>query len=62
MRGYKLKYKGPEIDQLLDKAGTAIQEHQDISHLAESKDVEDALKEIRELMDNHTTIEWLDVK
>lgn len=29
--GYNLKHKGAKIDELLDKAGTALQEHQDIS-------------------------------
>lgn len=29
--GYNLKYKGAKIDELLDKAATALQEHQDIS-------------------------------
>lgn len=32
--GYHLKYKGPEIDRRLDLAGTSIQSHQSISHLA----------------------------
>lgn len=37
--GYDLKYKGAKIDELLDKAGTALQEHQDISHLATKTEV-----------------------
>ena len=37
--GYNLKYKGTKIDELLDKASTALQEHQDISHLATKTEV-----------------------
>lgn len=36
---YRLKYKGKEIDDRLDLAGTAIQEHQDISGLATKEEV-----------------------
>lgn len=31
---YNSKYTGVEVENLLGKAGTALQEHQDISHLA----------------------------
>lgn len=40
MSKYHLKHQGPQIDALLDKAGTALQEHQDISHLAEKDEVQ----------------------
>lgn len=40
MSKYHLKHQGPQIDALLDKAGTALQEHQDISHLAEKTEVQ----------------------
>lgn len=40
---YHLKYKGPAIDERLDLAGTALQEHQDISHLASKEDVTSGL-------------------
>ena len=36
---YHLKYKGPEIDERLDLAGTALQQHQDISNLATKNEV-----------------------
>ena len=36
---YHLKYKGQEIDERLDLAGTALQEHQDISNLATKNEV-----------------------
>lgn len=39
MAEYHLKKTGEEIDILLDKAGTALQEHQDISHLATKNDL-----------------------
>lgn len=38
-----LKYESTEIDRRLDLAGTALQEHQDISHLATKDDVKDGL-------------------
>jgi NAD dependent epimerase/dehydratase family enzyme len=40
MSKYHLKHQGPQIDALLDKADTALQEHQDISHLAEKSVVQ----------------------
>lgn len=43
MSKYHLKHQGPEIDALLDKAGSALQEHQDISHLAPLADLQDGL-------------------
>lgn len=43
MSKYHLKHQGPQIDALLDKAGTALQEHQDISHLASFADLQDGL-------------------
>ncbi len=42
---YRLKYKGKEIDDRLDLAGTAIQEHQDISGLATKEELADALQD-----------------
>jgi hypothetical protein len=36
---YKLKYAGEEIDTLLGKASTALQEHQDISGLATKEEL-----------------------
>lgn len=38
-----LKYESTEIDRRLDLAGTALQEHQDISNLATKKEVSDGL-------------------
>lgn len=38
-----LKYESEEIDRRLDLAGTALQEHQDISHLATKEEVIDGL-------------------
>lgn len=43
MSKYHLKHQGPQIDALLDKAGTALQAHQDVSHLAEKTAVEEGL-------------------
>ena len=43
MSKYHLKHQGPQIDALLDKADTALQEHQDISHLASFADLQDGL-------------------
>ena len=40
MSEYKLSYRGDEINKLLSKAGTALQTHQDISHLATKEEVE----------------------
>lgn len=40
MSEYKLSYRGDEINTLLGKAGTALQTHQDISHLATKAEVE----------------------
>lgn len=37
---YKLLYTGPEINKLLGKANTALQKHQDISHLTSMSDVD----------------------
>lgn len=37
---YHLKYKGQEIDKRLDLAGTALQAHQDISHLATKNELQ----------------------
>lgn len=50
---YQSKYTGAEIDSLLDKARTALQEHQDISHLAEAKDVEKAIEEMFTIIGSH---------
>lgn len=43
MSKYHLKYGGEKINELLDKAGSALQEHQDISHLVEDKTFQDAI-------------------
>lgn len=43
MSKYHLKHQGPQIDALLDKAETALQKHQDISHLAEKSEVQTGL-------------------
>lgn len=37
---YHLKYEGQEIDKRLDLAGTALQTHQDISHLATKNELQ----------------------
>lgn len=42
---YHFKRSGEVMDQLFDKAETALQEHQDISHLAEKAEVQAALDE-----------------
>lgn len=42
---HHLKYKGEEIDARLDLAGTALQKHQDISHLAIKQEVDEQLSE-----------------
>ena len=39
MADFSLKYSGEKINELLDKAGTALQEHQDISSLALKSEV-----------------------
>lgn len=36
---FQLKYKGEKIDELLDKADTALQEHQPLDHLATKEEV-----------------------
>lgn len=53
---YHLKYKGPAIDERLDLAGTALQEHQNISHLATKEEVakgldakEDVIEDLEEI-------------
>ena len=43
MSKFHLKYSGEKINELLDKAGSALQEHQDISHLVEDKTFQDAI-------------------
>lgn len=50
---YQSKYTGAEIDGLLDKAGTALQEHQDISHLADKKTLDDAIEEMFTIIGSH---------
>lgn len=42
---YHFKRSGEVMDQLFDKAETALQEHQDISHLAEKAEVQAELAE-----------------
>lgn len=44
---YHLKHVGEEIDNLLDKADTALQEHQDISYLATKDELSSGLGEDR---------------
>lgn len=44
---YHLKHVGEEIDNLLDKADTALQEHQDISYLATKDELSIGLGEDR---------------
>lgn len=44
---YHLKHVGVEIDNLLDKADTALQEHQDISYLATKDELSSGLTEDR---------------
>lgn len=43
---YHLKHSGQEIDKNLDLAGTALQEHQDISHLATKEELAEESKRI----------------
>lgn len=40
MSEFKLSYKGEKINELLGKAATALQSHQEISHLASKEEVE----------------------
>ena len=49
---YRLKYKGKEIDDRLDLAGTAIQEHQDISGLATKDELEEALSQKQDVIED----------
>ena len=51
--GYNSKYNGSEVDNLLDKAGTAIQEHQDISHLAPKTALESLQAQFNALVGNN---------
>lgn len=43
MSKYHLKYGGERINELLDKADSAIQEHQDISHLVDAETFQEAI-------------------
>lgn len=51
--GYDSKYNGSEVDNLLEKAGTAIQEHQDISHLASKTALESLQAQFNALVSNN---------
>jgi hypothetical protein len=53
MKDYQSNLTGDEVVELLDKAKTALQEHQDISHLAKAKDVEEAIAEMEALIGTH---------
>lgn len=65
MSEYKLSYKGAKINELLGKAATALQYHQDISHLASKAEVEwvansvgskqDIIEDLDEIRTNATT-------
>ena len=55
MSEFKLKYKGEKINELLDKAGTALQQHQDISHLATKQALnakQDAISDLSAIRSN----------
>ena len=65
MSEFKLSYKGEKIDELLGKAATALQSHQDISHLASKEEVElvansvgskqNIIEDLEEIRTNATT-------
>ena len=51
MSEFKLSYKGEKIDELLGKAATALQSHQDISHLAAKEEVESVANSVSSKQD-----------
>lgn len=53
---YTLRHAGEEIDVLLDKAGTALQEHQDISHLATKDELSDGLNKKQDIIEDLESI------
>ena len=53
---FRLKYDGDEINERLDKAGTALQEHQDISHLATKKELSDGLDKKQDIIEDLESI------
>ena len=53
---FKLKYEGDEINERLDKAGTALQEHQDISHLATKNELSDGLDKKQDIIEDLESI------
>lgn len=53
---FRLKYDGDEINERLDKAGTALQEHQDISHLATKKELSDGLNKKQDIIEDLESI------
>lgn len=53
---FRLKYEGEEINTLLDKAGTALQEHQDISHLATKDELSDGLDKKQDIIEDLESI------
>ena len=57
MKDYQSNITGDEVVELLGRAKTALQEHQDISHLAKDKDVKavkDAIDEMRTIIGSHS--------
>lgn len=56
MADYKGQHKGVEIDEAIAKAKTALQEHQDISHLATRNEVEAGLKNKQNIIDDLAAI------
>lgn len=53
---FRLKYEGDEINERLDKAGTALQEHQDISHLATKDELSDGLNKKQDIIEDLESI------
>lgn len=53
---FRLKYEGDEINERLDKAGTALQEHQDISHLATKDELSDGLDQKQDIIEDLESI------
>lgn len=51
MSEFKLSYKGEKINELLGKAATALQSHQDISHLAAKEELESVANSVRSKQD-----------
>lgn len=53
---FTLKYEGDKINELLDKAETALQEHQDISHLATKDELSDGLNKKQDIIEDLDSI------